>query len=110
MEAARIGLCGDILTFAGAVMLAIEALEREKEFNTIRRSVETLGDKAIGQFRWSMRGLEVDAGPNSGNVKRVFLHRSARMAKYGCVVLAIGFLFLVAARVMELGKAGLGGA
>jgi hypothetical protein len=94
-----IGLAGDASTFLGGAILARDAVNQEREvqkIRTISRNIERPGFKKLV--------IEIADATVQGeeDVEAAFLKRSARMAKKGFIILSIGFLLLIASRLMEL--------
>lgn len=94
-----LGLLGDAFTFAGGAILAWDAVTgttRHKREKTIRVALDSPLLKG--------RAIEIDRNiVNSANAAEdVFIHFATKKAKIGFGVLALGFLLLLAHRIMEL--------
>jgi hypothetical protein len=94
-----IGLLGDGLTFLGGAILALDAVNQEKEAQRIRKISRTIESPGFKRLL-----IEVDGATVKGeeDVEAVFLRRSAKIAKRGFIILNIGFLLLIASRLTEL--------
>jgi uncharacterized membrane protein len=92
-----VGLGGDAFTLVGGLLLAWDTVEKEEEVKKIEKIMGTL--KAMTGLRVEIFGVAVK---NEQDVVRAFIRRSARKAVWGCGLLAIGFLLLVASRLMEI--------
>jgi hypothetical protein len=94
-----IGLAGDAMTFLGGAILALDAVNQEKEAQRIRRISRTIESPGFKKLL-----IEIDGATIKGekDVEAAFLHRSARIAKRGFVILNVGFLLLIASRLTEL--------
>jgi len=97
-----IGLFGDVLTFAGAVVLAFDAIQKGREFDRIRKIAKAIKEPRLARLRFVMEGLEISPETADASVERAFIQRSVSKAKWGCIMLAIGFLCLVTVRAVEL--------
>jgi hypothetical protein len=94
-----VGLLGDLLTFTGGLLLAWDAVQKEREFERIKKVAAALQSPWLARLKVEMEGLIV---ADEGDVQKAFIRRSARKAAYGCGLLAAGFLLLLAARTIEL--------
>ena len=94
-----IGLLGDLLTFSGGLFLALDAVQKEKEFNKIKRVAAALRTPYLAKLKVEIEGLIIS---DDQDVERAFIRHSARKAVVGCVVLTLGFLLLLAARILEI--------
>jgi hypothetical protein len=95
--AAFLGFAGDSLTFAGGVVLAWDALMRDREF----KKQQQLGDVALNDLkdiRLTSRGIRL-TGPD--DVERVFIRQSVRRALVGTIIMTIGFILLLCSRGCE---------
>jgi hypothetical protein len=96
-----IGLLADLTTFAGAVVLANEALFREpdrKRLESFKRGIELL----ISIGNPTIEGEEVTS-TETADIRE--LRRFVRNAKWGIGLLATGFLFQVVNRGIEIAEA-----
>jgi len=92
-----LGLIGDALTFTGGLILALDALRRETEFRRtkeLKNAVESLDGIKLTQ-----NGIVL---LNDKAVELVFIRQSVRRALWGAAILTLGFVFLLATRVIEL--------
>jgi len=96
-----IGLFGDGLTFIGGFLLALDAVQKGKEFDKIRKIASTVREPRLARLRFVLEGIEISATTDESEVERAFIQRSVRKAKWGCVILAIGFLCLLTVRLIE---------
>ena len=96
-----IGLPGDALTFIGGALLAWDAVQKGKEFDKIRKIAKTVKEPRLARLRFVLEGIEISTVDES-DIERAFIQRSVRKAKWGCGVLAAGFLCLLIARIIEL--------
>jgi len=96
-----VGLFGDGATFAGGLVLALDALHKEREIKDIRRIVSTLKSPVIARLKVEMEGVILT---DEDDVQIAFLRRSARKALLGCALLTVGFLALLLARGSEFLK------
>jgi hypothetical protein len=100
------GVLGDALTFLGALLLAWDAARKDKEFQTIDATDEALAfitrhDKQKRTKLVIRIGDEGNA-PDPRGVQLVFVQESAKRAKWGCYLLAAGFVALLASRMFEV--------
>jgi hypothetical protein len=96
---ATVGLIGDILTFCGSVTLAWDAVNKERESKKIRQIAKLLKVPSLAKLRIEFDGIVLS---DEGDVERVFIHRTAKLALVGCTLLALGFCSLLATRLIEL--------
>jgi hypothetical protein len=94
-----LGLPGDILSFVGGVILALDALNKEREFNKIKKITRVITSPKFQTLTVEVEG-EVVKGEQ--DVEITFLRRSVRLARIGFSFVATGFLFLMASRMVEL--------
>jgi hypothetical protein len=94
-----VGLCGDLLTFSGGLLLAVDVAQKEKDFGRIKKIATAITNPFMVRIKVEMDGLIVS---DEADVERAFLHRSALKALLGCGLLSLGFLFLLAVRAIEL--------
>jgi len=93
-----LGLGGDTLTFVGAMILAIDAVGRQKEFQKIQRTAATVRDPLLKKVKFTKDGISLTS---HDDVELVFIHRSVKRALCGSVILALGFVCLLLARICE---------
>jgi len=94
-----IGLGGDALTFLGGAVLALDAVNQEKEARKIRRISRIIGEPGFKKLVIEIAGTQVQ---DEGDVEAAFIRRSARIARYGFVILNVGFFLLITSRLIEL--------
>ena len=97
-----IGLLGDSATFAGGLVLALDAARKEREFTRIKKVAAGIKSPFLAHVKFQTKGGLTLADEN--DVERVFIHDSARQAVWGCWLLAGGFLLLLGTRLAELCK------
>jgi hypothetical protein len=93
------GLVGDSLTFIGGMILAIDAIGRQKEFTKIQNTVAAVTDPLLANVKITKEGIYLTN--NEKNVELVFIHRSVNRARWGSLLVAIGFVCLLVARIWE---------
>jgi len=90
-----LGFVGDTLTFFGGVVLALDALEREREFRKQKEWADTVREfKGVELTRHGIRLLD------EKSVELVFIRLSVRRSVWGTAIVAAGFLALLGARVL----------
>jgi hypothetical protein len=93
------GIIGDFLTFVGGIILARDAIlavgHFSKEENTLN-TVEKLGRQV------PLESKDKHPLQNSDDVRRMYLRLLAKGARRGALVLAVGYLFLLVTRVLEI--------
>ena len=94
-----IGLLGDTLTFSGGLVLAWDAVQKENEFDKIKKIAATLSSPSMARLHVEMEGVLIS---DEADIERAFLRVSARKAVWGCRVLAAGFFLLILSRIFEL--------
>jgi|HubBroStandDraft_6_1064221.scaffolds.fasta_scaffold177998_1 hypothetical protein len=94
-----LGLPGDVLSFVGGVILALDALNKEREFNKIKKITRVITSPKFQTLTVEVEGEVVKDGQD---VDLTFLRRSVRLARIGFSLVAVGFLFLMASRVVEI--------
>lgn len=99
MQPAIPGFIGDLFTLTGSVLLAIDAITKEREFDKIAQIARRLTEPRLARIRFKEEGVEMS---DERGVERVYIRRSARKAKWGCVLLAIGFILLAISRSLDL--------
>lgn len=93
------GILGDGATFAGAILLAVEALRSEHDFDRVRAIGQGLQHPIMQNVRVAMDGLVVTG---EADAQRAFLRRATRRAVWGTWCLAVGFGLLFTTRVLEI--------
>ena len=97
---AWVGLCGDIFTFAGGVILAIDAAQQERRFKKVRERVKMyLHSPELMRLKISVSGIVVSS---KEDIELPFIRHSALLAKIGTILLVVGFGFLLAARSLMI--------
>lgn len=94
-----LGLCGDSLTFIGGVILAIDALGKHREFKKIQRTAKAVADPILANIRLTKNGIALRG---KDDVEEVFIYKSVSRALLGSIVIAIGFICLLLARLHEI--------
>ena len=92
-----LGLIGDALTFTGGLILALDAVRRQREFRKTKQLQETV--KSLDGIKLTQDGISL---LDDKAVELVFIRQSVRRAIYGAACLTIGFVFLLITRVVEL--------
>jgi hypothetical protein len=96
-----VGLMGDVLTFVGAGILALEAFSAEKELRK-RRGSEIM----ISSGDLQETGMMVRIGDHRvktlGELEELLVHSRAVRGRWGLLLVTLGFLLLVAHRLLEL--------
>ena len=90
------GLCGDSLSFVGALVLALDALLREHEFGKQKQLLQMI--KVLKEVRLTLRGIEL-VDEESANL--VFIRQSVIRSLWGAGILTGGFVCLLVSRVLE---------
>src|ERR1700690_1066011 len=93
-----LGFVGDICTFAGGVLLSIDALGKHREFTKLKNLTDAVKDPLLPKLNLTKAGISLKV---KDDVKEVFIHRSVERALWGAVIVTIGFVFLIIARVFE---------
>ena len=101
MKSAVIGLLGDVTTFIGALILAMDALLARKAFLEKEKALENLRDPLS---RRATVGVVIDGSVvmEPQQVEAFVVNRTFRRAIAGFFVLSIGLALLVACRVVEI--------
>ena len=94
-----LGLPFDVLSFAGGVILTLDALNKEREFKKIKKISRVVTSAGFQTLTVEVEG-EVVKGEQ--DVEVTFLRRSVRWARIGFGFVATGFLFLMASRMAEI--------
>jgi len=92
-----LGLLGDTLTFTGAVILALDALWREREFMRQKQMINMI--KSLREVRLILHGIEL---VDSESANRVFIRQSVLRSVWGAAFLVLGFVCLLVARLIEM--------
>jgi hypothetical protein len=93
------GLAGDTLTFTGGLILALDALLKEREFTKSRKLTKTIESPFLAKVTLERNGISLKS---EADVELAFIRISVRRAMYGSVTLCLGFVFLLVARLGEL--------
>jgi hypothetical protein len=101
LAAIILGFSGDILTFAGSALLAVDALWPEKPFEEEEQVIKLRKNPALEKLP-----IEIDGRilASDKDVRLVFMHRRAKKAIAGFVLIAIGFLALLVTRGLEAAR------
>lgn len=94
---AILGFLGDLLTFAGGGILATDAILREREFQKKRDLINTVQE--LKKVRLERKGVVL---LDEKDVELSFIRQSVWLAKWGVVVLTLGFLPLLSSRTADL--------
>ena len=94
-----LGLAGDTLTFVGGMILAIDAIGKQKEFRKIQSTAAAVNDPLLAKVRFTREGVSLT---NHEDVELVFIHRSVKRAGWGSVIITFGFVCLLLARIYEI--------
>lgn len=95
------GLVGDFLSFLGALILALDALLREREFAQQKKLLEMI--KVLKEVRLTLRGIEL---ADEESAKLVFIRLSVLRSLWGAAILTGGFVCLLVARILEAVSSG----
>lgn len=101
LTAIIIGLMGDSLTFFGSSLLAWDALKPEKAFQEEQKVITVRRHPALAKLTIEMDGEVLSS---DDDIKLVLMHRRAKKARIGYVLLALGFAALLATRLLELAE------
>ena len=91
-----LGYAGDSLTFAGGLVLAWDALMRDREFKKQQQLGKTVYE--LKGIRLTSNGIKL-TGPD--DVERVFIRQSVRRALVGTIIMTIVFILLLCSRGCE---------
>ncbi|HEY4677563.1 MAG TPA: hypothetical protein VIJ01_10395 [Candidatus Angelobacter sp.] len=94
-----LGLIGDAFTFGGGTVLAWDAIKGKTHYKRAKTIKLALDDPVLKGRLIEIEGRTINT-PEA--VDEVFIHFSSLKAKIGYVILAFGFLFLLAHRIAEL--------
>lgn len=94
-----LGLLGDAFTLAGGLSLAWDTIEKEKEVRKIKDISKTIGKPGFDKLNIELYGEIVKT---EDDVHRAFIRRTAKKAVWGCILLVMGFILLLAAHSIEL--------
>jgi hypothetical protein len=94
--AMMLGFVGDTLTFLGGLILSMDALGREREFRKQKDWVATI--KEFKGVELSRRGIRL---LDENSVELVFIRLSVTRSIWGTVVVTLGFVALLASRILE---------
>ncbi len=99
MELARLlGYVGDSVTFISGILLSWDAMRSESEFIEATEIMEGMKHPVMEGVKVKLDQMIVT---NDRGVERVFRRRASRKAIWGSILLAAGFLSLLAARISE---------
>jgi len=91
------GFFGDFLSFAGALILALDALLREREFVRQKKLMTMI--KTLKEIRLTLKGIEL---VDEGSTHLVFIRQSVRRSVFGASILTLGFVCLFICRWIEV--------
>ncbi len=91
-----LGFAGDTLTFAGGLILSLDALGREREFRKQKDWLATI--KEFKSVQLTRRGIRL---LDEKSVELVFIRLSVHRSLWGTVLVTIGFVALLGSRVLE---------
>lgn len=94
-----VGLLGDALTFSGGLLLAWDAVQKENEFDRVKRVARALQSPSMARLHVELEGIVVS---DEKDVERAFIRRSAHKAAWGCRILAAGFFVLIVTRILDV--------
>jgi|SRR5882724_5663115 len=92
-----LGLVGDALTFTGGLILALDALRREQEFRKTKELQKAV--QSLKGIKLTQDGITL---VNDQDVDLVFIRQSVLRSLKGVVILTLGFVSLLAARILEV--------
>jgi hypothetical protein len=92
-----LGLIGDALTFTGALILALDALRRQTEFRKTKQLQKAV--ESLDGIKLTQDGIVL---LNNESVELVLIRQSVKRALWGAGILTLGFIFLLATRIIEL--------
>ena len=92
-----LGFLGDILTFTGGLILSLDALRRRKEF---KKTSDT--QKVVAQLSGIYLTQDNLRLFNNDSVELVAIRKSVWRAAWGTAIITLGFLCLLATRIVEL--------
>jgi hypothetical protein len=99
MELARLlGYVGDGVTFFSGILLSWDAMRSESEFVAATRIEEGLKDPVMRNVTVK---LDKSIVTSEQSVQQVFRRRASRKAILGSLLLTLGFLLLLSARISE---------
>jgi hypothetical protein len=91
-----LGFAGDTLTFLGGLILAIDAVGRDREFTKQQELGKAVAD--LKSVELTKDGIKLTGAKS---IEHVFIRQSVRRALWGTGIMTIGFISLLAARFME---------
>ena len=94
-----LGLLGDFFTFLGGSFLAWDAIFSKSQHKRGRKYKLALTDPLLAGRVIEIEGMDVE---KPEEVDEVFIHFASRRAKIGFSLVTIGFLLLLAHRIIEL--------
>jgi hypothetical protein len=102
MEVAPVvGLLGDLTTLSGGIVLAWDAVTKEREFSHVRSVNAMRESKPMGGITFDENGVILT---DKDDVARAVIRQTAHQAVWGCGILVGGFGLLLASRVLEMLK------
>ena len=103
MSPAAVGLIGDIITFIGAVILALDALQSRRDYEKREQIRENLldPDTRAAQVGVAIEGRVV---MTLKDMELIAKDKTFRRAVLGFSILCAGLFFLICSRLMEIYK------
>lgn len=96
-----VGAVGDLITLIGGIVLALDAINKEREFDHHKALDSVREAKGMGELVIQEKGVMLT---DRDAVDRVFIRQTATQAIWGCSLLVGGFFVLLASRVLEILK------
>jgi hypothetical protein len=98
---AILGLIGDFLAFTGGLVLTLDAVSKEREFRRIKKITSVINSPSLARLKVDLSGVVIT---NQDDVETAFVRNSAQKAIRGAALLTIGFLLIIAGRILEYWK------
>jgi hypothetical protein len=92
------GFAGDGITFLGGIILAIDAIGKQREFRNIQSTFKAVTNPLLSGVKLTKKGVSLT---NRDDVELVFIRRTVTRAIWGSCLLALGFICLLIARIIE---------
>ena len=90
-----LGLLGDVLTFAGGGVLAIDAIWKEREF----KYTKALTNVVMKMPKLNFEDSRGERLATAEDVDLKFIRESDRRGKIGFLIMTVGFLFQLFTRI-----------